>query len=62
MSKRLNEKNVGKIGVMAMAVTQDGDLAKAQHKELRLPFPLLDGNAMRLTFGAEQTPRFVVMG
>ncbi|MSQ96838.1 MAG: redoxin domain-containing protein [Gemmataceae bacterium] len=60
-AKRLNEKQTGKLGIMAMALTQDAEIARKQHKDMRLPFPILDGNAMRLTFGADQTPRFVVV-
>lgn len=60
-AKRLHEKQTGNLGLMALAVTQDAEVARKQHKELRLPFQVLDGNAMRLTFGAEQTPRFVVI-
>jgi peroxiredoxin len=59
--KQLNEKHIGKWGVMAMAVTNDADVAKKQHKELKLTFPILDGNGLRLSFGAGQTPRFVVV-
>jgi peroxiredoxin len=60
-AKRLHEKQSGKFGVMALAVTGDADMARAQHKSMQLPFPLLDGNGLRLMFGADQTPRFVVV-
>ncbi len=60
-AKRLNDKQDGNLGIMALAVTHDADLARKQHKDMRLPFTILDGNAMRLTFGAQETPRFVVV-
>ena len=59
--KQLSEKQNGKLAVMAMAVTQDEDAVRKQHQEMRLTFPILDGNGMRLTFGAIDTPRFVLV-
>jgi peroxiredoxin len=60
-AKQLSEKQTNRLGIMAMAVTNDAEIAKKQHQELRLVFPILDGNGLRLIFGAEQTPRFVVV-
>jgi peroxiredoxin len=59
--KKLSEQQAGQLGIMAMAVTSDADIARKQHRQMRLSFPVLDGNALRLSFGAEQTPRFVVV-
>ena len=50
-----------KIAILAMAVTQDEERVRSQHQSMKLAFPILDGNGMRLTFGAVQTPRFVVL-
>lgn len=60
-AKELSAKHGQQVGILAMAVTQDGDLARKQHAEMRLPFPILDGNGMHLTFGVEATPRLVVI-
>ena len=60
-AKKLNEKHAGGIAIMALAVTSDTEVVLKQHKEMRLAFPILDGNGMRLLFGAEQTPRFLVV-
>jgi peroxiredoxin len=60
-AKQLSEKHAGKLGIMAMAVTNDAELVRLQHKDMKLSFPILDGNGLRLTFGADQTPRFVVV-
>jgi hypothetical protein len=57
----LGDKHGQKIGILALAVTQDAELARKQHAELRLPFPIHDGNGLHLTFGVEATPRFVVL-
>jgi peroxiredoxin len=59
--KRLTGKPGQQLAVMAMAVTQDEDLVRKQHQDLKLTFPILDGNGMRLTYGAVQTPRFVLL-
>jgi peroxiredoxin len=60
-AKRLSENQAGQLGIMALAVTSDEELARNQHKEMRLTFPILDGSGLRLLFGADQTPRFVVI-
>lgn len=59
--KQLNEKHRASVAIMAMAVTQDAELVRKQHREMRLAFPILDGNGMRLSFGAVQTPRVVLL-
>jgi peroxiredoxin len=59
--KRLSEQQKDNLAIFALAVTQDGDLVRAQHKKLKLAFPILDGNGMRLSYGATDTPRFVVV-
>ena len=59
--KQLSEKQGAAVAIMAMAVTQDADLVRKQHHDMRLKFPILDGNGMRLTFGAVQTPRLVLL-
>ena len=46
---------------LCRAVTPDAEIACKQHRQLRLPFPILDGQGMRRTFGAELTPRLVVL-
>jgi hypothetical protein len=48
------------LGVLAMAVGP-AELARRQHADLRLPFPIHDGQGLHLTFGVEATPRFVVL-
>jgi peroxiredoxin len=60
-AKQLCEKQAGKLHFMAMAVTPEPETARKQHADLRLPFPVLDGHAMRMTLGVENTPRFVLV-
>lgn len=60
-AKSLSAKHSDRLAIMAMAVTPDADLARTQHKDMRLPFPILDGNGLRLTFGAVETPRFIIV-
>ena len=58
---RVFRKKGQQIGLMPLAVSNDVELVRAQHRDLKLAFPILDGNGMRLTFGADQTPRFVIL-
>ncbi len=60
-AKRLSDRHGDHVAVLALAVTQDADLVRLQHKELRLTFPILDGAGLRLSYGATDTPRFVVL-
>jgi hypothetical protein len=60
-ARDLSAKQAGKLHVLAMCLTTDVEAAVKQHKELRLPFPVLDGNALRLTLAVEHTPRFVLL-
>lgn len=50
-----------RLSVMAMAVTTDPTAATRQHEQMKLPFPVLDGGAMRISFHVEATPRFIVL-
>ena len=59
--KRLSEKHTSRLGIMAMAVTPEAEIARKQHQQMKLSFSILDGNGLRLTFGADQTPRFVIV-
>lgn len=60
-AKQLSEEQKAGLTVYAMAVSPDAEQARKQHEELKLPFPVLDGHGMRRTFGAESTPRLVVL-
>ena len=60
-AQTLQEKHGANLGVVAMAVTQDDALARKQHAEMRLTFPIHDGNGLHLTFGVDATPRLVVL-
>lgn len=60
-AKELAEKSGDRISIVGMAVTTDPDFARAQHAELKLPFPILEGSALRLAFQVDATPRFVVL-
>lgn len=60
-AKGLVQLHGDKVAVMAMAVSGDAVLAGKQQQELQLPFPILDGRAMHLTFGVDATPRLVLL-
>ena len=60
-AQSLHQRHGDNLGLMAMAVTHDPDVARKQHAELKLPFTVLDGQGLHLTFGVEATPRLVVL-
>ncbi len=60
-AKQLSDRQGDRVAILALAVTQDADLVRLQHKELRLPFSVLDGGGLRLGYGATETPRFLVV-
>ena len=47
--------------IMAMAVTDDAKLVQKQHKDMNLPFSILDGNGLLQLFSVEALPRIVVL-
>jgi peroxiredoxin len=50
------------VHILALAVTDDEDLVQRQHKDMKLPFTILNGNNLLGLFGVEDaTPRFVLL-
>ena len=60
-AKELGDKNGDRMSILAMAVTTDVDAALRQRATMDLPFPVLDGGVMRIPFGVDATPRFIVL-
>jgi peroxiredoxin len=60
-AQSLSERQRGAITVLAMAVTDDSEFVRKQHTELRLSFPVLDGNGLHVTYDVQATPRLVVL-
>jgi hypothetical protein len=60
-AKELSEKQANKVQVMALTLSASPEVAKKQHGALKLPFPVLDGQSLRITLSVEHTPRFVVI-
>jgi hypothetical protein len=58
---KLHGDHGDKIRVMAMAATSDPKTALQQQADMKLPFPVLDGNGMHITFGVDATPRLVLL-
>src|SRR5262249_30327111 len=57
----VHDRYRNRVAVVAMAASQDVNLVRRQHQEMRLPFPILDGQGLRLTFGVDVTPRLVLL-
>jgi peroxiredoxin len=57
----ISQRCAGKVNFMVMAITDDEELVQRQRKEMKLPFPILDGNGVLGLFAVDATPRFVVL-
>jgi len=49
------------ITILPMAVTDEPEVARKQHKEMDLPFSILDGNGLVQHFAVDALPRLVVL-
>jgi peroxiredoxin len=47
--------------ILALVMTEDEALARRQHAEHKLPFPLADGRGLRVAFAVTETPRMVLL-
>jgi hypothetical protein len=57
----LHQKHGDHLGIMAMAVADDLEAARKQHADWHLPFAVLDGKGLHVTFGVDATPRLVIL-
>jgi hypothetical protein len=57
----LHEQMQAQVGFLALATSHDVELIRQQHREMDLPFPVMDGQGMLVTFGVDATPRFVIL-
>jgi peroxiredoxin len=60
-AQHISQRPANDVNILAMAVTEDEELVQRQHKEMKLTFPILDGNNMVGLFAVDATPRFVVL-
>jgi peroxiredoxin len=60
-AKDLSQRRHGAVTVVGMAVTDDANLVRKQHAELKLSFAVLDGNGLHVTYDVRETPRLVVV-
>jgi hypothetical protein len=61
LSKALSQRYPDKISVLPLAVTEDIELVRKLHQEMKLPCPILNGNGMHQMFGVDGLPHFVVI-
>jgi peroxiredoxin len=50
-----------RLAVLALVAAGDDALARQQHAELHLPFPVADGRGLHVSFGVTATPRLVLL-
>jgi hypothetical protein len=61
LGQALAERYRQNVSIMPMAVTDEPEVARKQHKEMNLPFSILDGNGLIQVFGVDALPRLVVL-
>ncbi len=47
--------------VAGMSISDNADLARRQHAELKLTFPVLSGGGLRGSFGVTSTPKIILL-
>lgn len=60
-ARRIHEIHAKQAGVVALAMSSDADRVRKQHAELQLPFAVLDGSGLRISYAVEATPQMVVL-
>jgi peroxiredoxin len=60
-AQKMNAQYSQRLGVIGMSVSDDTAQVRRQHSELKLTFPVLSGGGLRVSFGAENTPKFVLL-
>lgn len=57
----LSEKHQSKVTVVGMAVSDNTEFVRKQYRDMRLTFPILDGQGLHQTFGVDATPRLIIL-
>lgn len=57
----VQEKHATAVTILALAVSEDVNLVRQQHTEMKLAFPILDGRGLHKTFDVQATPRLIVL-
>jgi peroxiredoxin len=60
-AQQIAEKHRSKIAVIGLSVADDANVARRQHAELKLSFPILSGKGLRQVYAVEATPKLVVL-
>jgi hypothetical protein len=60
-SQALHDQYRPGLTILALAVTEDVELARKQYEDLHLAFHVLDGRGLHQTFGVDATPRLVLL-
>jgi peroxiredoxin len=50
-----------RMNVVGMCVSDDAEMARRQHTEMGLPFPILSAGGLRGSFGVETTPKIILL-
>ena len=60
-AKTLSDQHADRLAIFGDGGDAGRGLVRKQHEEMRLAFPIHDGNGLRLTFAWAETPRFLLV-
>jgi peroxiredoxin len=60
-TQSVHDANGGRVVVIGLAMSSDADKVRKQHAELRLGYPVLNGQGLRVSYSVDATPRMVVI-
>lgn len=61
LGEEVSVASKGEVGVVGLAMAQDGDAVRKQRADLKLTIPLFDGRGLRHSYGVEATPKVMVI-
>jgi hypothetical protein len=61
LGEEVSAASKGEVGVVGLAMSQDGDAVRKQRAALKLTIPLFDGRGLRHSYAVEATPKLVVI-
>jgi peroxiredoxin len=60
-AQQVSTRYAGRVHVIGMSVSDNADLIRKQHADMRLAFPILSAGGLRKTFDVETTPKMMLL-
>jgi hypothetical protein len=61
LGEEISVSSKGEVGVLALAMSDDGDAVRKQRADLKVTMPVYDGRALRQTYDVKATPKVMVI-